>query len=157
VVACSVSTALNGLVTGYPALLRVRALFAVSIAAIPGATMKMLAERVRPARRLTANGIMFGTTLAGGAVAPLLGAPVVEYAGWRTAFLLVAVVSLIAIPAVWLVPAPLQAKRNGTDLTPQQRTARLLTRSADRAYRLDRRQGRQLGIRRGEGRAGGMD
>jgi MFS family permease len=129
VVACSVSTALNALVTGYPALLGVRALFAVSIAAIPGATMKMLAERVRPARRLTANGIMFGTTLAGGAVAPSLAAPVVEYAGWRTAFLLVAAVSLLAIPAVWLVPPALQAKKNGTELTPQQRTARLLTRS----------------------------
>jgi MFS family permease len=64
-VACSMTTALNGLVHGYAALLAVRALFAVSIAAIPGVTMKMLAERVRPDRRLTANGIMFGTTLAG--------------------------------------------------------------------------------------------
>ena len=34
-VACSVTTALNGLVHGYAALLGVRALFAVSIAAIP--------------------------------------------------------------------------------------------------------------------------
>jgi len=46
-VACSVTTALNGLVHGYAALLAVRALFAVSIAAIPGVTMKMLVERVR--------------------------------------------------------------------------------------------------------------
>ncbi len=46
-VACSVTTALNGLVHGYAASLAVRALFAVSIAAIPGVTMKMLVERVR--------------------------------------------------------------------------------------------------------------
>ena len=50
--ACSVTTALNGLVHGYAALLAVRALFAVSIAAM----------------------------------APLVAAPVVEHAEWRSAF-----------------------------------------------------------------------
>lgn len=129
-VGCSVTTALNGLVTGYFALLAVRALFAVSIAAIPGATMKMLAERVRPERRLTANGVMFGTTLAGGAVAPLIAAPVVDYAGWRAAFMLVAAVSLIGIPAIGLVPPPILAERGGTDPAQQQWTRRLLTRGA---------------------------
>lgn len=102
-VACSVTTALNGLVHGYAALLAVRALFAVSIAAIPGVTMKMLAERVRPERRLTANSIMFGTTLVGGAMAPLVAAPVVEHAGWRAAFPLVAAVGILGALVVWLV------------------------------------------------------
>jgi MFS family permease len=129
-VGCSVTTALNGLVTGYPALLAVRALFAVSIAAIPGATMKMLAERVRPERRLTANGVMFGTTLAGGAVAPLIAAPIVDYAGWRAAFLLVAAVSLIGLPAIGLVPPPMLAEQDRINSAWWQQTRRLLTRGA---------------------------
>jgi MFS family permease len=126
-VACSVTTALNGLVHGYAALLGVRALFAVSIAAIPGVTMKMLAERVRPDRRLTANGIMFGTTLAGGAMAPLIAAPVVEHAGWRSAFLLVAAVGMLGAPVVWLVLPQALPEQETTELARLQRPGRLVT------------------------------
>lgn len=126
-VACSATTALNGLVHGYATLLAVRALFAVSIAAIPGVTMKMLAERVRPDRRLTANGIMFGTTLAGGAMAPLIAAPVVEHAGWRSAFLLVAAVGMLGAPVVWLVlPRALPEQETTADPVRWQRPGRLV-------------------------------
>jgi MFS family permease len=127
-VACSVTTALNALVHGYVGLVVVRALFAVSIAAVPGATMKMLAERVRPNRRLTANGIMFGTTLAGGAMAPLIAAPVVEHAGWRSAFLLVAAVGMLGVPMVWLVlPRALPEQEMGAGPARWQRPGRFVT------------------------------
>jgi predicted MFS family arabinose efflux permease len=36
-------------------------------------------------------------------MAPLIAAPVVEHAGWRSAFLLVAAVGMLGAPVVWLV------------------------------------------------------
>jgi predicted MFS family arabinose efflux permease len=108
-------------------LLGVRALFAVSIAAIPGVTMKMLAERVRPDRRLTANRIMCGTTLAGGAMAPLIAAPVVEHAGWRSAFLLVAAVGMLGAPVVWLVLPQALPEQETIEPARLQRPGRLVT------------------------------
>jgi predicted MFS family arabinose efflux permease len=88
--------------------------------------MKMLAERVRPDRRLTGNGIMFGTTLASGAMAPLIAAPVVEHAGWRSAFLLVAAVGMLGAPVVWLV-LPQALPEQEIDPARLQRPGRLVT------------------------------
>ncbi|SHF59909.1 MFS transporter [Streptoalloteichus hindustanus] len=106
-VAWSVCTAATGLVAGFWGFLGARVLFAVSVAALPAASMKAMAERADPDRRMTAYGVMFCTTEFAGALSPLVVGPLLATLGWRPSFLLVAAAGVVTAPVVWwLLPPP---------------------------------------------------
>lgn len=88
-------------------LIALRGLLGLALGAVPGVAMAYLAEELVPGRVSIAAGIFVAGNTVGGIVGRLLAGYVSALWGWRTGFLLVALVS-VAMAAVFMlaIPAP---------------------------------------------------
>lgn len=103
----SVFTGLTGLAWSFSALVVVRFVFGICEGVFPGAAYKAISERTEPADRMTAMGIMSSSNQFGAAVAPLVGAPLIVFIGWRWSFGAAAVAGVACCFAVlYLLPPP---------------------------------------------------
>jgi sugar phosphate permease len=109
----SVFTALTGAVGSLPALLSIRALFGVCEGPFPSTAAKAIAIWFPPNEVGRANGVQLAAVNLGGALAPLVVAPVILVWGWRSAFQLLFVPGLIMTVLVWRFvkdsPSPLSS------------------------------------------------
>jgi MFS family permease len=90
----SAFTALTGAAVGLGSLLAVRFLFGAGEAGALPNTARVLARWFPPGRRGPAQGLINTTALVGGAVAPVAAAHLIDWVGWRAAFVLFALPGL---------------------------------------------------------------
>ena len=115
--AWSVFCGMTALVTGYASFLVYRLLFGAGEGPLISSINKVVANWFPHRERATAIGISFSGTPVGGALAgPIVGFTMIRY-GWRSAFIVVALLGLIWL-GVWLLVAvetPRQDKRVSPD------------------------------------------
>ncbi len=97
----SVFTGLTGFVSSLPALLATRVLFGVFEGPFPATASKAIALWFPPNEVGRANGVQLTTVNLGGALAPLILAPLILAWGWQTAFQLLLLPGLILTVFVW--------------------------------------------------------
>ena len=103
----SLFTGMTAVAWSLGALLVIRFLFGVGEGVFPGASFKAISERTNPRERMLANGVMLSSNNFGGAVAPLVAAPLILAVGWRWSFGIAAVVGVLCcvVILIWL-PKP---------------------------------------------------
>ncbi len=97
----SLSTAATGLATGFVTLLLMRILLGIGESVMFPAASKMCAQHVPEQSRGMANGSLIAASRSGAAIGTLVGGLLMAKYGWRVAFLLIGLVSLLWIPA-WM-------------------------------------------------------
>ncbi|GAA0532562.1 MFS transporter [Saccharopolyspora subtropica] len=106
----SAFTGLTGLMGTFAGLLAVRALFGASQGCFPPASFKAVAERTTPKNRGTVTGVVMSASGFGPGIAPLIVAPLIAAAGWRSSFLWLAACGAAIGVLLWaLLPRPLPA------------------------------------------------
>jgi sugar phosphate permease len=98
----SVFTGLTGAVGSLPALLATRALFGVFEGPFPATASKAIALWFPPHEVGRANGVQLTAVNLGGAIAPLVVAPVIIAWGWRAAFQILLLPGLLMTVLVWM-------------------------------------------------------
>lgn len=102
IVACwSVFTALTGLARALPSLLAIRFVFGAAEAGAFPTIARAFARWFPVARWGRVNGIMWMGARLGGAAAPPIAGLLIEWLGWRSAFLVFGVVGLVWCAAFW--------------------------------------------------------
>ncbi|MGY2063091.1 MFS transporter, partial [Nocardia gipuzkoensis] len=98
--AWSVCTGLTALAWSLIALLGIRLAFGLTQGVFPAASVKILAERVEPELRTTANGWVNTANACGTLLAAVLAGVFLSLLNWRWMFVAIAVLGL-AVVAVW--------------------------------------------------------
>jgi sugar phosphate permease len=107
---CSIASLATGLMPDRGAsvtLVATRILLGVSQAAVFPVAAMAVSQYVASEKRVRANAMYISSSALGGAVAPLMMAPVMEHFGWRVVFLLSGVIgAMAALTCLALMPRP---------------------------------------------------
>ncbi|MEQ0558575.1 MFS transporter [Amycolatopsis sp. NEAU-NG30] len=132
----SAFTGLTGLAGSFAGLIVVRALFGAAQGCFPPASFKAVAERTTPRTRGTVTGVVMSASGFGPGIAPLIVAPLIAAAGWRSTFLTLAAGGAAIGVLLWaLLPRPLPSRLTGT-ADPAGRTPRASRRDVLRSRQL---------------------
>ncbi len=109
-----------------------RVLLGVSQAATYPAGSMAIGQAIPAGRRSTANAIFISTAMLGSALAPLILAPLMVQAGWRSVFMVSGLVGLAAA-GLWflLAPLPLRGTRTALSLLDQTKQSLALLKQRD--------------------------
>ncbi|UVS82085.1 MFS transporter [Actinokineospora sp. UTMC 2448] len=99
------ATLLCGLAPDLPLLIAARALQGVGAAAMIALAIAFVGETVPPDRTGSAMGLLGTMSAVGTALGPSLGGVLIELAGWRAIFLVVAPLGLLALVLIRALPA----------------------------------------------------
>jgi YNFM family putative membrane transporter len=108
----------------FEAMIIARVALGLALGAVPAVSVAYLAEGLAASRVAVAAGIFVSGNTFGGITGRLLGGPLSEIAGWRTAMLVIAGLSVIAA-ATFLIMVP-STRRAGGDLSPYPMRTRIL-------------------------------
>lgn len=108
VIVWSVFTALSGLAWSLASLIIIRILFGIGEGMYPAASTKAVATYFAAEKRTKAQSIMMSSNMLGGAVAPLVVAPLLVVLGWRHVFLTISLLGIFII--IWFYFATKKAK-----------------------------------------------
>jgi MFS family permease len=97
----SVATVITGLVPGFAWLFVLRLMLGMGESVMFPASSKMLAEHLPEEARGFANGVICAGQKCGPAVGTVVGGLLMAHYGWRSAFIVVGLVSLLWVPA-WM-------------------------------------------------------
>ena len=102
----SIFTILTGFAWSLVSLIIIRILFGIGEGTYPSASLKQISEAVPYRKRASATSAIISSNYIGAAIAPILIAPVIAFAGWRTAFLRVGLrgIAFIIVYAIILRP-----------------------------------------------------
>lgn len=92
----SVFTGLTGLASSFGLLMLVRFLFGVGEGLFPAAVWKVIGRVFAPERRATANALILSSVALGPALTPLVLRPVLAHWGWRSAFVILSALGIVA-------------------------------------------------------------
>jgi MFS family permease len=95
----ALATALTGLATGFAMILMLRILLGFGESVVYPCNAKFLAQRISPDQRGRANGFIAAGQSLGPTCGTLFGGMLMVHIGWRPAFIVFGVLSL-----VWLIP-----------------------------------------------------
>lgn len=104
----SVFTALSGLAWSLTSLLLIRFLFGIGEGGYPAASTKAISDYFPADKRTKAQSIMMSSNALGGALAPIICAPLLVWLGWRHVFWVIALLGIIFI--IWFL---LSTKQTG--------------------------------------------
>jgi YNFM family putative membrane transporter len=102
-----------------------RVALGVAVGAVPAVSVAYLAEGLAASRVAVAAGIFVSGNTFGGITGRLLGGPLSEIVGWRTAMLVIAGLSVIAA-TTFLIMIPRTRRAVGGDLSPHPMRTRIL-------------------------------
>lgn len=109
VVVWSIFTAFTGIAWSLISLIFIRLLFGIGEGLYPAASTKAIATYFDPDKRTKAQSTMMSSNMLGGAIAPLLCAPLLLFFGWRHVFFIISALGIIAI--IWFYFASRGAKQ----------------------------------------------
>lgn len=102
----SIFTILTGFAWSLVSLIIIRILFGIGEGTYPSASLKQISEAVPYRKRASATSAIISSNYVGAAIAPILIAPVIAFAGWRAAFHLMGLlgIAFIIVYAIILRP-----------------------------------------------------
>lgn len=102
----SIFTILTGFAWSLVSLIIIRILFGIGEGTYPSASLKQISEAVPYRKRASATSAIISSNYVGAAIAPILIAPVIAFASWRTAFHLMGLlgIAFIIVYAIILRP-----------------------------------------------------
>lgn len=103
VVIWSVFTAFTGLAWSLTSLILIRFLFGLGEGAYPAASTKAIAMYYEKSQRTKAQSTMMSSNMLGGALAPILCAPLLLLFGWRSVFFIISVLGIVFVVALIMV------------------------------------------------------
>lgn len=115
----SLFTALTGLAWSFTSLILIRFLFGVGEGSYPSASTKAIATYFASEKRTKAQSTMMSSNMLGGAIAPILCAPLLVWLGWRHVFWVISLLGIIII--IWFLWATHRAKIFHTNTAEQPR------------------------------------
>lgn len=102
----SVFTILTGFAWSLVSLIVIRVLFGIGEGTYPSASLKQISEAMPYKKRASATSATISSNYVGAAVAPVIIAPIIATAGWRTAFHLMGLIGIVFIIVYALVLRP---------------------------------------------------
>lgn len=93
----SIFTAFTGLAWSLGALILIRFLFGIGEGGYPAASTKAIATYYEKSQRTKAQSTMMSSNMLGGALAPIICAPLLLIFGWRTVFFIISALGIIFI------------------------------------------------------------
>jgi len=97
----TVFTAITGVVNSLGPMMWVRTLFGAGEGVGVSSTYRVLANWFPPKERGTATGIMLSSNSLGPALAPIIGALLITWWGWRSAFYVLSVVGVVIMAIIY--------------------------------------------------------
>lgn len=106
----SIFTVLTGFAWSLVSLLIIRVLFGIGEGTFPSASLKQISEVVSYKNRPQATSAIVSSNYVGGAVAPMIMAPIIATVGWRTAFHIMGIIGLIFVISYFFILRPINLK-----------------------------------------------
>ncbi|MCY9002383.1 MFS transporter [Peribacillus frigoritolerans] len=103
----SVFTALTGLAWSLTSLLLIRFLFGIGEGGYPSASTKAISDYFPVDKRTKAQSTMMSSNALGGALAPIICAPLLVWLGWRHVFWVISLLGIIFV--IWFLLSTRQA------------------------------------------------
>jgi MFS family permease len=103
----SVFTALTGLAWSLTSLLLIRFLFGIGEGGYPSASTKAISDYFPADKRTKAQSTMMSSNALGGALAPIICAPLLVWLGWRHVFWVISLLGIIFV--IWFLLSTRQA------------------------------------------------
>ena len=97
----SIFTGLTGLAWSLTSLVLIRFLFGIGEGAFPAGSTKAIADYFPAEKRTKAQSTMMSSNAVGGALAPIICAPLLLWLGWRNVFLAISLLGVISI--IWFL------------------------------------------------------
>lgn len=127
VIIWSIFTALTGFAWSLVSLIIIRILFGIGEGIYPASSTKAIATYFAPESRTKAQSTMMSSNMVGGALAPIICAPLLILLGWREVFFLISVLGIFVI--IWFYFTTRNAKEfksGGADKLPKGEVKKLL-------------------------------
>lgn len=127
VIIWSIFTALTGFAWSLVSLIIIRILFGIGEGIYPASSTKAIATYFAPEKRTKAQSTMMSSNMVGGALAPIICAPLLVLLGWREVFFLISVLGIFVV--IWFYFTTRNAKefKSGvTDKLPKGEVKKLL-------------------------------
>ncbi|WP_211748389.1 MFS transporter [Paenibacillus sp. Marseille-Q4541] len=103
----SLFTGLSGFAWSLTSLLLIRFLFGIGEGAYPAASTKAISDYFSKEKRTKAQSTMMSSNALGGAIAPILCAPLLLWLGWRHTFLAISLLGIVIV--IWFLYATRKA------------------------------------------------
>lgn len=107
----SLFTILTGFAWSLASLIIIRILFGIGEGTYPSASLKQISETMPYNKRASATSATISSNYVGAAIAPVVIAPVIAYAGWRTAFHLMGLLGIVFIVVYAIILRPRKQAR----------------------------------------------
>lgn len=128
VIIWSIFTALTGFAWSLVSLIIIRILFGIGEGMYPAASTKAIATYFDPQKRTKAQSTMMSSNMLGGALAPIICAPLLVLLGWRHVFFVISVLGIFIV--IWFYFVTKNAthfkKDNASDKLPKGEVKKLL-------------------------------
>ncbi|WP_424320985.1 MFS transporter [Lacticaseibacillus chiayiensis] len=102
----SVFTILTGFAWSLVSLIVIRILFGIGEGTYPSASLKQISEAMPYKKRASATSATISSNYVGAAIAPVIIAPIIATAGWRTAFHLMGLIGVVFIVVYAIILRP---------------------------------------------------
>lgn len=110
----SIFTALTGLAWSLTSLILIRFLFGIGEGGYPSASTKAISDYFPVAKRTKAQSTMMSSNALGGALAPIICAPLLALLGWRHVFWVVSLLGIIVV-VCFLLATRTKGEYTGSD------------------------------------------
>lgn len=99
VIIWSIFTALTGFAWSLVSLIIIRILFGIGEGMYPAASTKAISTYFDPEKRTKAQTTMMSSNMIGGALAPIICAPLLVFLGWRHVFFVISILGIFVV--IW--------------------------------------------------------